>query len=85
LNLLIEGVVENSVHLGVAIDRPVDFFDKIRILLVTIFKHVVPIGICREELGNFVGGETLGLCKLHEIIVTVLGNPMPMQIVLIGC
>jgi len=46
--MLIEGVVENSVHLEVPIDSPVDFFDKIRILLVTIFKHVVPIGICRE-------------------------------------
>jgi len=73
------------VHLGVPIDGPVDFVDKIRILLVTIFKHVVPVGICREKLGNFVGGEALGMCKLHEIIVTVLANPLPMQIVLIGC
>ena len=64
-NLLIEGVVENSVHLGVPIDGPVDFFDKIRIILVTIFEHVVPIGICRENLRNFVGGESLGLYNLH--------------------
>jgi len=84
-NLFMEGVVENSVHLGVPIDMPLDIFDKIRILLVTIFEYVVPIGICREELGNFVGGETLGLCKPHEIIVTVLANSLPMQIVLIGC
>jgi len=73
------------VHLGVPIDRPVDFFDKIRIFLVTTFEHMVPIGICREELGNFVGGEALGLCKFHEIIVAVLANPLPMQVVLIDC
>jgi len=40
--------------------------------LVTILEHVVPIGICREELGNFIDGEALGLCKFHEIIVAVL-------------
>jgi len=73
------------VHLGVPIDGPVDFFGKIRILLVTIFEHVVPVGICSEELGNFVGGEALGLCKFHEIVVPVLANPLPMQVVLIGC
>jgi len=52
--------------------------------LVTIFEHVVPIGICREELGNFSGGEALRLCKFHEIVVTVLANPLSMQIVLVG-
>jgi len=66
------------VHLGIPIDGPVDFFDKIWILLVTIFEHVVPVGICREELGNFVGGEALGLCKFHKIVVAVLANPLPM-------
>jgi len=71
--------------LRVPIDGPVDFFDKFRILLVTTFEHVVPVGICREELGNFVGGEALGLCKFHKIIVTVLTNPLIIQIVLIGC
>ena len=85
MDLLIEGVVENSVHLGVPIDRPVDFFDKIRILLVTTFEHVVPVGICRGEPGTFVGGEASGLCNFHEIIVTVLANTLPMQVVLIGC
>jgi len=73
------------VHLEVPINGLVDFFDKFRILLVTTFEHVVPVGICRKELGNFVGEEALGLCQLHEIIVTVLANPLPMQIVLIGC
>jgi len=73
------------VHLRVPIDRPVDFLGKIRILLVTTFEHVVQVAICREELGNFVGGEALGLCKFYKIIVTVLANPLPMQIVLIGC
>jgi len=83
--MLIEGIVEYSVHLRVPINRPVDFFDKFRILLLTTFEHVVLVGICREELANFVGGEVLGLCKLHEIIVTVFANPLPMQIVLISC
>jgi len=73
------------VHLEVPIDVAVDFFDKIRILLVTTFGHVVPVGMCREELGNLVGGEALGLCKLHETIVTVLANPLPLQVVLVGC
>ena len=72
-------------HLKVPIDGPVDLFDKLRILLVTTFEHVVPVGICREEVRYFVGGEALGLCKFHEIIVTVLANPLPVQIVLIGC
>jgi len=72
-------------HLRVPIDRPLDFLDKIRIFLVTSFEHVVPIGICREELGNLVIGEALGLCKFHKIIVAVLANPLPMQVVLIGC
>ena len=72
-------------HLGVPIDGPVDFFDKFRILLVTTLEHVVPVGICREELGNFVGGKALGLCQLHKIIVTVLANQLPMQLILIGC
>jgi len=84
LDLLIEGVVENSVYLRVPINRPVDIFDKFSILLVTTFEHVVPVGICKEELGNFISGEALGLCKLHEIVVTVLANPLLMQIVLIG-
>jgi len=53
------------VHLKVPIDAPVDFFDKFRILLITTSEHVVPVGICREELGNIVGGETLELCKFH--------------------
>jgi len=73
------------VHLGVPIDRPVDFFDKIRIFLVTTFEHVFPVGICMEELENFVGREALGLCKSHEIILAVLANPLPMQVVLIDC
>jgi len=72
-------------HLGVPIDRFVDLLGKIRILLVTTFEHVVPIDICREEVGNFVGGEALGLCKFQEIIVTVLASQLPMQVVLIGC
>jgi len=55
------------------------------ILLVTTFEHVVLVGIYREEMGNFVAGEALGLFKLHEIILTVLANPLLMQIVLIGC
>jgi len=73
------------VHLRVPIDRPVDLLDKIWILLETTFEHVVPVGICMKELGNFVGREALGLCKFHEIIVTVLANPLLMQIVLTGC
>jgi len=85
LDLLIEGVVENSIHLKVPIDRPVDLFDKFRILLVTTFEHMVPNGICREEVGNFVCGEALGLCELHESVVAVLANPLPMEIVRIGC
>jgi len=56
-DLLIEYVIENSVYLRVPIDRPVHFLGKIMILLVTTFEYVVPNGICREELGNFVGGE----------------------------
>jgi len=83
--LLTEGVEENSVHFRVPIDGPVDFFDKVRILLVTTFEHVVPVGICREEVRNCVCGEALGLCKPHLIIITVLANPLLMQIVLIGC
>ena len=71
-------------HLRVPIDRPVDFFYKVRIFLVTTFEHVVPIGICREELCNFVCGKALVLCKFHEIVVTVLANLLPMQVVLIG-
>jgi len=66
------------VHYRVPIDGPVNFFDQIRILLITTFKHMVPIGICREALGNFVCGEALGLCKFHKIVVTVLTNPLPM-------
>jgi len=73
------------VHLVVPINGFVDFLGKIRILLGSNFEHEVPIGICREELGNFFGGEALGLCKFHEIIVTVLANPLPMQVVLISC
>jgi len=73
------------VALGVPIDRPVDLRVKIRILPITTLNHVVPIGICREELGNFVYGEALRLCKFHEIVVAVLGNPLQMQVVLIGC
>jgi len=84
-DLFIEGVLQNSVHLGVPIDRPVDVFDKHRIFLITTFEHVVPIGICREELGNFVCREALGLCKFHKIVVAVFANPLPMQVVLIGC
>jgi len=64
---------------------PVDFSDRVRILLVTTFEHVVPVGISRKELGNFIGGETLGLCKFYEIIVTVLTNLLPMLILLIAC
>jgi len=51
-----EDLVENSVYLGVPIDRPVDFFDKIRIFFVSTFEHVVTICIFREELEiSFVG------------------------------
>ena len=83
-DLLIKGVVENSVYLAVPINGPVHFFDKFGILLVTTFEHVDPVGICRQELGNLVGGEALGLCEFLELIVAVLANPLPLQIVLIG-
>ena len=64
--------------LEVPIDGTVDFVDKFGILLITTFEHVVTIGICGEELGNFVCGEALALCKFHEILVGVLANPLPM-------
>ena len=72
-------------YLRVLIDRPTDLFDKIRIFLVTTFEHVVSIGICRKELGNFVCGDALQLYKFHEIVIAVLANPLPMQVILIGC
>jgi len=46
---------------------------------------VVPVGIYREELGNFVGGEALGLCRFYGIIVVVLANLLLIQVILIGC
>jgi len=56
-DLLMKGVVKNSVHLRVPIDRLVNFINKIRILLVTTFEHMVPIGICRKKLGVFIYGD----------------------------
>jgi len=85
LDLLIEYVVDNSMHLEVSIDRPVDIFNKIRFLLVTTFEHIFPIGICWEELEDFICREALGLCKLNKIIVAILANLLPMQVVLFGC
>ena len=69
--LLIKSVLENSVHLGVPIDRPVDFIDKISILLITTLEDMVLINIYKEELRHLVHGEALRLCKIHKIIIII--------------
>jgi len=61
-------------YLGVPIDRPVDPFDKKRILLVTTFENVVPIGIRRKELGDLVSRKALELSGAWCILATLLSG-----------